>query len=187
MLMFADIKESENLATLHSHIQSCDDILATMETLLTGFQVTSAASSAPSLSCLTLNVLFWPTFHQGDLGNISDEIKYLQDQSSSMSVQLSNRKVFLFTAGNVGSILFQKLSQKLGDFLDNVAVTPQLIKSICESEVNEAYLEYLTSLHKKLDFVKGQPHSIKCIIDVDPELNRLRLKVSDPRVPFHGC
>ena len=31
---------------------------------------------------------------QADLGNISEEIKYLQEQSSSMSVKLRNRKVW---------------------------------------------------------------------------------------------
>ena len=60
------IAESANLVELQSEIEDCDGILASMETLLGGFQ--------------------------SDLANISSEIRTLQEQSMSMSVKLRNRK-----------------------------------------------------------------------------------------------
>lgn len=60
------IKESENIASLHTQILECDDILATMEGMLTDFQSV--------------------------LSNISSEITTLQKKSVSMSVQLTNRQ-----------------------------------------------------------------------------------------------
>ena len=62
-------------------ISSCDHILATMEDMLGKFQA--------------------------DLGNISTEIRALQEQSQSMSVKLKNRK---------------GTEQKLGQFIDSIAI-----------------------------------------------------------------
>ncbi|KAL0273486.1 UNVERIFIED_CONTAM: hypothetical protein PYX00_006139 [Menopon gallinae] len=60
------IKESQNIASLHNQICSCDDILARMEGMLLSFQT--------------------------DLGSISSEIVSLQKKSVQMSQQLSNRQ-----------------------------------------------------------------------------------------------
>lgn len=60
------IKESENIASLHNQIASCDTILASMEKMLTSFQE--------------------------DLGSISSEIQTLQEQSLSMNIKLKNRQ-----------------------------------------------------------------------------------------------
>nr|CAD7257381.1 unnamed protein product [Timema shepardi] len=60
------IKESENIASLHNQISSCDNILERMESMLLSFQ--------------------------SDLGSISSEILSLQRKSVSMSQQLSNRQ-----------------------------------------------------------------------------------------------
>lgn len=54
------------MAQLHQQISSCDNILQSMEQMLSAFQA--------------------------DLGNISGEIQSLQEQSMSMSVKLTNRK-----------------------------------------------------------------------------------------------
>ena len=70
-------------------ISSCDDILATMEDMLGKFQ--------------------------SDLGNISSEIRALQEQSQSMSVRLRNRKA---------------AEARLGAFLDNLALPPSLIDGV---------------------------------------------------------
>ena len=64
-----------------AQISSCDAILATMEDMLGKFQ--------------------------SDLGNISSEIRALQEQSQSMSVRLRNRKA---------------AESRLGTFLDNLAL-----------------------------------------------------------------
>lgn len=39
------IKESDNLVSLHDQIHDCDNILSQMETLLSGFQVSSKVLS----------------------------------------------------------------------------------------------------------------------------------------------
>ncbi|CAG9862895.1 unnamed protein product [Phyllotreta striolata] len=60
------MKESENIASLHSQITACDQILARMENMLLDFQ--------------------------NDLGSISSEILTLQKKSISMSQELTNRQ-----------------------------------------------------------------------------------------------
>ncbi|KAG0230387.1 Vacuolar protein sorting-associated protein 52 [Actinomortierella wolfii] len=59
------IHQSQAFVDLHGHIQACDEILETMENLLSIFQT--------------------------DLGNISNEIQTLQTKSIKMSIQLKNR------------------------------------------------------------------------------------------------
>lgn len=54
---------------------------------------------------------------QGDLGNISSEIRSLQEQSQSMSVKLRNRKA---------------AEQKLAGFLDRLALPAGLIEGIVQ-------------------------------------------------------
>ncbi|CAN0352484.1 unnamed protein product [Lampetra fluviatilis] len=60
------IKESENIASLHGQITSCDSILQRMEEMLSSFQT--------------------------DLSSISSEIQTLQEQSVAMNVKLRNRQ-----------------------------------------------------------------------------------------------
>eukprot|EP01104_Vermistella_antarctica_P010462 TRINITY_DN279_c1_g4_i1.p1 TRINITY_DN279_c1_g4~~TRINITY_DN279_c1_g4_i1.p1 ORF type:complete len:919 (-),score=301.86 TRINITY_DN279_c1_g4_i1:59-2785(-) len=134
------IQESMNVATLHKQIVACDSILERMESMLGGFQA--------------------------DLGNISDEIKYLQDKSSSMSVKLKNRK-------DVG--------RQLSTYLEELVLPAHIVKQICEEDVNEAYLEYLTELNKRVEFFDLQTTKAKRDVpqscqDIEPELERLRLK-----------
>ena len=61
------INQSPHLEALHSQIQACDQILATMESMLGGFQA--------------------------DLHSISAEIQSLQQRSFAMNIKLRNRKV----------------------------------------------------------------------------------------------
>ena len=76
-----------------TQISACDNILAGMEEMLGKFQL--------------------------DLGNISTEIRSLQEQSQSMSVRLRNRKA---------------TEQRLGGFIENVAIPASLIDGIMQSE-----------------------------------------------------
>ncbi|RIA99439.1 Sac2-like protein, partial [Glomus cerebriforme] len=59
------ISQAKNFVELHNQIQSCDQVLATMENMLSVFQM--------------------------DLGKISSEIQTLQDKSFSMNIKLKNR------------------------------------------------------------------------------------------------
>ena len=54
---------------------------------------------------------------QSDLGSISTEIRSLQEQSSSMSVRLKNRRV---------------VQERLGDFIQHVGIPPPLIFGIVQ-------------------------------------------------------
>eukprot|EP00002_Diphylleia_rotans_P031846 TRINITY_DN6636_c0_g1_i1.p1 TRINITY_DN6636_c0_g1~~TRINITY_DN6636_c0_g1_i1.p1 ORF type:complete len:521 (-),score=116.34 TRINITY_DN6636_c0_g1_i1:1257-2819(-) len=127
------IQESEHLAKLHKEIQMCDGILETMETMLSNFQT--------------------------NLGNISSEIKLLQDQSHSMTVSLANRK---------------KVEEDMVSFIERVAVPASLIKSICEDPINERFIDDLKVLHDKLVFCSTQ--RAQAIHEISPELERLKIK-----------
>lgn len=81
-----------------AQISSCDTILASMEEMLGKFQ--------------------------GDLGNISTEIRALQEQSQSMSVKLKNRRA---------------AEGRLGSFIEALALPPALVEGIMQSEVNETF------------------------------------------------
>ncbi|GAB4822229.1 hypothetical protein N2152v2_009275 [Parachlorella kessleri] len=131
------ISESDNLQALHSQIKECDDILAAMEGMLGRFQ--------------------------GDLGNISSEIRTLQEQSQSMSVKLKNRKV---------------MQEKLEHFIDNIAIPPSLIHSIMQADIGEEFLQSLQQLSNKLEFVEKDDLArfSAAYRDVAPELERLRVK-----------
>ncbi|KAK9908133.1 hypothetical protein WJX75_003087 [Coccomyxa subellipsoidea] len=131
------LSESDNLVMLHQQISSCDSILATMEQMLGKFQ--------------------------SDLGNISSEIRALQEQSQSMSVRLRNRKA---------------AEAKLGTFLDNLALPPALIDGILLAPPDAGFAEHLLALHKKLEFVRGNEMAAKsaAMHDIAPELERLRAK-----------
>lgn len=54
---------------------------------------------------------------QQSLGGISDEIRHLQEESLSMNTKLRNRR---------------SVATQLQSFLDHVAVTPELIHTICD-------------------------------------------------------
>ena len=79
-------------------ISSCDGILGTMEEMLGKFQ--------------------------SDLGNISLEIRALQEQSQSMSVRLRNRKA---------------AELQLGSFLDSLALPAPLIDGILQPQSDVAF------------------------------------------------
>ena len=99
---------------------------------------------------------------QGDLHSISAQIKFLQDESLSMNVKLRNRKA---------------AEAQLSSFIQQIVVPPDLITNICESEVNEAYLEYVVELNKKVTFAKQDSTKMtSACADMAPELEKLRAK-----------
>eukprot|EP00656_Telonema_subtile_P012418 TRINITY_DN16251_c0_g1_i1.p1 TRINITY_DN16251_c0_g1~~TRINITY_DN16251_c0_g1_i1.p1 ORF type:complete len:679 (-),score=234.71 TRINITY_DN16251_c0_g1_i1:153-2189(-) len=132
------LKESTHLENLHNEIADCDSVLEDMEHMLTSFQK--------------------------NLGNISSEIKHLQDESLSMKLKLRNRKA---------------VEAKLRQFIDAVALPPDLISNVCESEVNEAYLEFILALNKKMSCLKDdRARATLAFQDVEPELEKLRAKAA---------
>lgn len=112
----------EDVALLNQEIDVCDKTLERMQQMLQTFQ--------------------------SRLGEISDDIKHLQDDSLNMNVKLRNRRA---------------VEARLQTFLEGVVVPPKLIVGICDNEVNEAFIGNLTSLNDKLKFVSSgdQPKRIK--------------------------
>ncbi|KAF9343251.1 Vacuolar protein sorting-associated protein 52, partial [Mortierella sp. AD094] len=85
------IHQSQAFVDLHGQIKSCDEILETMENLLSIFQT--------------------------DLGNISTEIQTLQTKSVSMSIQLKNRMAVENHLNNLleGILITPQLIRKIYD------------------------------------------------------------------------
>lgn len=79
---------------------------------------------------------------QSDLGNISSEIRALQEQSQSMSVRLRNRKA---------------AEAKLGTFLDNLALPPALIDGILLAPPDAGFAVRTSSYmnYHKIDILNG--------------------------------
>jgi hypothetical protein len=99
---------------------------------------------------------------KNDLGKISSEIKSLQEQSLGMSIKLRNRKA---------------AERRLGVFVEEITVPPELITSVLDDEVSEPYLERLVDLDRRLRFVDDGDALAKTSAaadDVRPELLRLR-------------
>ena len=68
---------------------------------------------------------------------------------------------------------------QLGQLLDGLVIQPDLIKKICDSEVNDIYQQYLTALNNKILFVNGHfGNNIKACQDILPELDKLKIKVN---------
>jgi len=76
---------------------------------------------------------------QADLGGISEEIKHLQDESLSMSIRLKNRKA---------------AEERLRNFIDNSSISPDMAANISSPSVNDAFLEAVGQLTKKLKYLQ---------------------------------
>jgi len=100
---------------------------------------------------------------QTDLSGISDEIRMLQSDSLQMNMKLRNRRA---------------LQSLMSEYVSSVVVSPQLVRHICEEEINETYLDYLTELNRKLDHVKQQEmQKLPSCAQSAPELEKLRRRL----------
>ncbi|CAH0482526.1 unnamed protein product [Peronospora belbahrii] len=137
--------KSADIVELHDEVQDCDNLLAKMQEMLLGFQA--------------------------DLGSISDEIRYLQDESIGMNIKLKNRR---------------ETEEKLQMYLDQVVVAPSLIKKIDEGEMNEVYLHALVTLNGKLRYAAMSdqdtlglglvPSQTAAFSDVKAQLKKLKAR-----------
>ncbi|KAI8809917.1 Sac2 family-domain-containing protein [Cladochytrium replicatum] len=107
---------------------------------------------------------------QADLAKISAEIETLQDQSQSMNIRLKNRIA---------------VESQLNTVLEGIVISPDLIKKICEGEINEFFVQHLQELNRKMTYVKSQQGvHIRAYKDVAPELERLRFKAAEKSREF---
>jgi len=77
---------------------------------------------------------------QDHLGNIKNEMTFLQEKSLNMNISLNNRR---------------NLQKSLEKFIDSVLLEPQLIYDICNKNVDEKYVEYIKELNDKLEYIKA--------------------------------
>lgn len=90
----------------------CDAVLAKMQEMLFGFQK--------------------------DLGEISDDIRHLQDESHSMNIKLKNRR---------------STEDLIHKFVENITIDPEVPGIINSVPVNEEFLEAVIALGKTLKYL----------------------------------
>ncbi|KRX79828.1 Vacuolar protein sorting-associated protein 52 -like protein [Trichinella sp. T6] len=155
------VEQAENIATLHNEIRNCDKILNVINLFYLHFSFSYLLKS-PYLCLQQMESML--TAFQSDLGNISNEIQSLQEQSVKMSVKLKNR---------------QAVRSELSQFIDEIVVPEVMIKTIIDEPVSERlFLEQLHELQHKIAFVKQQAfrEALSCV-EVEGLLENLRLKV----------
>eukprot|EP00668_Euglena_longa_P012537 GGOE01014992.1.p1 GENE.GGOE01014992.1~~GGOE01014992.1.p1 ORF type:complete len:745 (-),score=290.34 GGOE01014992.1:190-2424(-) len=79
---------------------------------------------------------------QDNICTISDEIQALQDRSFEINVKLKNRK---------------QVADYLHSVISNLVLSPAMIRDMCSSEPNEAFLDYLKALNNCHDFFHNLP------------------------------
>lgn len=140
-----DVNHLSEFFSLYHGLKECDSILANLEDLLSGFQES--------------------------LGQLSDEITSLQEQSISFNIQLKNRKDM-------------KLRTEL--FVDNLQIPQELARNLLTADLNDHYLHFLMILQSKIQFIKEIKHAststdpfstILSLQEALPEIHRLQRKV----------
>ncbi|MCJ1390950.1 hypothetical protein MMC18_003811 [Xylographa bjoerkii] len=104
------------------------------------------------------------TSFQKDLGHVSAEIETLQNRSSALNTRLENRKI---------------VEKLLGPAVEEISISPTIVKIISEGPIDENWLKALAELEKRSKVieikVKGA-ETIKAITDVKPLLDNLTAK-----------
>jgi hypothetical protein len=112
------LDNSDKTVQLHLKVKSCDSILERVESMLEGFQ--------------------------DNLGDLSREIRHLQDQSTSMGIKLNNRR---------------SVREYLSQLVDELLIPEEMIEAICTAELNEqAFMEQLHQLNRKIRFIREQTY-----------------------------
>jgi hypothetical protein len=152
------ISEAENLSTLHGNLKRCDEYLLKLEQA----RVLRLRASALGFEPEPLTLAQKLGHFQRNLGDISKEIRELQSKSLQGNTRLRNRK---------------QAESLLANFVDGISIPPKLASHICDSEVNDAYLDYIMTLRSKFTFMDTDMARISAAAaEVAPELEKLRLK-----------
>lgn len=111
------------------------------------------------------------TNFQNDLGAVSAEIETLQARSTALSLRLENRKV---------------VEKGLGPIVEEITVSPAVVKKISEGAIDEAWVVALNEVEKRskaLDAKSKELRNIKGIADLKPLLDQLVNTVSKSSIP----
>lgn len=107
------------------------------------------------------------TSFQNDLAAVSAEIETLQARSTALSVRLENRKI---------------VENGLGPIVEEISVSPAVVKKIVEGVIDEQWVRALAEVEKRskaMDATARQRRNVKGIIDLKPLLENLVNKVID--------
>jgi hypothetical protein len=110
------------------------------------------------------------TSFQNDLATVSAEIETLQARSTALSVRLENRKL---------------VKSGLGPIVEEISVSPAVVKKIVEGMIDEAWVRALAEVEKRskaMDVKSKEQRNIKGVRDLKPLLENLVNKVRQPEV-----
>ena len=105
------------------------------------------------------------TSFQNDLAAVSAEIETLQARSTALSIRLENRK---------------QLEHGLGPIVEEISVSPAVVKKIVDGAIDEAWVRSLAEVEKRskaMDAKSKELQNIKGINDLKPLLENLVAKV----------
>ncbi|KAF1913030.1 Sac2 family-domain-containing protein [Ampelomyces quisqualis] len=101
------------------------------------------------------------TNFQADLGAVSAEIESLQNRSIALNTKLENRKV---------------VEKLLGPAVEDISISPAMVRKIAEGPVDEAFLRALAEIEKRSKTINAkaaeQP-DMKSLADIKPLLDDL--------------
>ena len=105
------------------------------------------------------------TSFQNDLAQVSAEIETLQARSTALNVRLENRK---------------KVENGLGPIVEEVSISPAVVRKIVEGPIDEAWVRALAEVEKRskaIDAKSKEHRNIKGMGDLKPLLENLVKKV----------
>lgn len=105
------------------------------------------------------------TSFQNDLAAVSAEIETLQARSTALNVRLENRKL---------------VEHGLGPIVEEISVSPAVVKKIVDGAIDEAWVKALAEIEKRskaMDAKAREIRNIKGINDLKPLLENLIAKV----------
>ncbi|TVY29468.1 Vacuolar protein sorting-associated protein [Lachnellula hyalina] len=101
------------------------------------------------------------TSFQNDLAAVSTEIETLQARSTALSVRLENRKV---------------VENGLGPFVEEISVSPAVVRKIVDGSIDEAWVRALAEVEKRskaMDSKSKEHKNVKGVSDLKPLLENL--------------
>ncbi|KAF2450331.1 Sac2 family protein [Karstenula rhodostoma CBS 690.94] len=111
------------------------------------------------------------TNFQADLGAVSAEIESLQNRSIALNTRLENRKV---------------VEKVLGPAVEDISISPAVVRKIAEGPVDEGFLRALSDLEKRSKTIASKSASqadLKALEDIKPLLidltNRATERIRD--------
>ena len=109
------------------------------------------------------------TGFQADLGAVSSEIETLQTRSTAINTKLENRRV---------------VEKLLGPSVEELSVSPAVVRKISEGPIDEAWIRALADLEKRSKSIESKrkdQQKLKAFDDLTPLLENLTNRVSSTR------